>query len=124
MNNIGSHLDVISFREDPAFFNKIMPDHILQQSQHHGYVGEGSGNVGLLKSMYSKCTQYLFGAPFAQSTASVRGGMEAISLWHCCGVMEAQSALLGLAYHIILLTNPIDSLWGLGQASLLANQVQ
>ncbi|KAI4892902.1 hypothetical protein NFI96_001205 [Prochilodus magdalenae] len=34
--------DVISFREDPAFFNKIMPDHILQQSQHHGYVGEGS----------------------------------------------------------------------------------
>ncbi|KAI4872700.1 hypothetical protein NFI96_007520 [Prochilodus magdalenae] len=28
---------------DPAFFNKIMPDHILQQSQHHGYVGEGSG---------------------------------------------------------------------------------
>uniref|UniRef100_A0AAR2KXE1 Transposase Tc1-like domain-containing protein n=1 Tax=Pygocentrus nattereri TaxID=42514 RepID=A0AAR2KXE1_PYGNA len=36
-------LDVISFREDPAFFNKIKPDHILQQSQHHGYVGEGSG---------------------------------------------------------------------------------
>ncbi|KAI4884424.1 hypothetical protein NFI96_009488 [Prochilodus magdalenae] len=43
MNNICSHLDVISFREDPAFFHKIMPDHILQQSQHHGYVGEGSG---------------------------------------------------------------------------------
>ncbi|KAI4890224.1 hypothetical protein NFI96_032236, partial [Prochilodus magdalenae] len=37
--------DVISFREDPAFLNKIMPDHILQQSQHHGYVGEGSGNM-------------------------------------------------------------------------------
>ncbi|KAI4879698.1 hypothetical protein NFI96_007535 [Prochilodus magdalenae] len=37
--------DVISFREDPAFFNKIMPDHILQKSQHHGYVGEGSGVV-------------------------------------------------------------------------------
>ncbi|KAI4871603.1 hypothetical protein NFI96_006466 [Prochilodus magdalenae] len=37
--------DVISFREDPAFFNKIMPDHILQQSQHHGYVGEGSGTA-------------------------------------------------------------------------------
>ncbi|KAI4896113.1 hypothetical protein NFI96_011369, partial [Prochilodus magdalenae] len=36
-------VNVISFREDPAFFNKIMPDHILQRSQHHGYVGEGSG---------------------------------------------------------------------------------
>ena len=38
-----SHPDIISFREDPAFFNKIMPDHILHQSQHHGCVGEGSG---------------------------------------------------------------------------------
>ncbi|KAI4900603.1 hypothetical protein NFI96_003188 [Prochilodus magdalenae] len=36
--------EVLMLREDPAFFNKIMPDHILQQSQHHGYVGEGSRN--------------------------------------------------------------------------------
>ncbi len=29
------------------------------------------------------CTQYLVGAPLAQAPASVRNGMEAISLWHC-----------------------------------------
>ncbi len=29
------------------------------------------------------CTQYLVGAPLAQIPASVRCGMEAISLWHC-----------------------------------------
>ncbi len=51
------------------------------------------------------CTQYLVGAPFALITASIRRGMEVISLWHCWGGMEAQvsltvafrsSALLGL----------------------------
>ncbi len=48
-------------------------------------------------------------------TASMRRGMEAISLWHCSGVMEAQvaliaafgsSALFGLAYRIFLFTIP------------------
>ncbi len=34
------------------------------------------------------------------------------------------SALLGLVSLIFLLTIPIDSLWGSGQASLLANQAQ
>ncbi len=34
------------------------------------------------------------------------------------------SALLGLVSLIFLLTYPIDSLWGSGQASLLANQAQ
>jgi len=29
------------------------------------------------------CTQYLVGNPFAEMTASMRRGMEAISLWHC-----------------------------------------
>ncbi len=29
-----------------------------------------------------------------QITASMRRGMEAISLWHCSGVMEAQVALI------------------------------
>ena len=38
------------------------------------------------------CTQYLVGNPFAEMTASMRCGMEAISLWHCWGVMEAQDA--------------------------------
>ncbi len=40
------------------------------------------------------CTQYLVGSPFAWITASMRHGMEAISLWHCSGVMEAQVALI------------------------------
>ncbi len=81
--------------------------------------------------IYCICTQYLVGAPFALITASIRRGMEVISLWHCWGGMEAQvsltvafssSALLGLVSLIFLLTIPIDSLWGSGQASLLANQ--
>ncbi len=61
------------------------------------------------------CIQYLVGPPFAWITASIRRGMEAISLWHCSGVMEAQvalivafrsSALLGLVSLIFLLTIP------------------
>ncbi len=61
------------------------------------------------------CTQYLVGPPFAWITASMQCGMEAISLWHCSGVMEAQvawiaafmsSALLGLVSLIFLLTIP------------------
>ncbi len=41
--------------------------------------------IGLLESMsiYCICTQYLVGAPFALITASMRRGMEVISLWHC-----------------------------------------
>ncbi len=35
--------DVVSFREDLAFSNMTMPDHILHQLQHHGCVEEGSG---------------------------------------------------------------------------------
>ncbi len=59
------------------------------------------------------CTQYLVGLPFAWITASMRRGMESISLWHCSSVMEAQvaliaafrsSALLGLVSLIFLLT--------------------
>ncbi len=69
---------------------------------------------------------YLVGAPFALITASIRRGMEVISLWHCWGGMEAQvaliaafrsSALLGLVSLIFRLTSS-------GQASLLANQAQ
>ena len=73
-------------------------------------------NVGQLKSMNMESmsmysTQYLVGAPFAWITAAMRRGMESISLWHCSGVMRAQvalivafssSALLGLAYRILL----------------------
>ncbi len=63
--------------------------------------------------IYCICTQYLVEAPFALITASIRRGMEVISLWHCWGGMEAQvsltvafssSALLGLVSLIFLLT--------------------
>ncbi len=43
--------------------------------------------------IYCICTQYLVGAPFALITASIRRGMEVISLWHCWGGMEAQVSL-------------------------------
>ncbi len=79
------------------------------------------------------CPQYLVGPLFAWITASMRRGMEIISLWHCWGVMEAQvaliaafrsSALLGLCLSSSSWQYPIDSLWGSGPASLLANQAQ
>ncbi len=63
--------------------------------------------------IYCICIQYLVGAPFALITASIRRGMEVISLWHCSGGMEAQvsltvafrsSALLGLVSLLFLLT--------------------
>ncbi len=63
--------------------------------------------------IYCICTQYLVGAPFALITASIRRGMEVISLWHCWSGMEAQvsltvafssSALFGLLFLIFLLT--------------------
>ncbi len=65
--------------------------------------------------IYCICTQYLLGAPFALITASIRRGMEVISLWHCWGGMEAQvsltvafssSAFFGLLFLIFLLTIP------------------
>ncbi len=58
---------------------------------------------------------YLPRLPNPPITASMRRGMEAISLWHCSGVMEAQaaliaafrsSALFGLESLIFLLTIP------------------
>ncbi len=54
----------------------------------------------------------LVGAPFVLITASIRRGMEVISLWHCWGGMEAQvsltvafssSAFFGLLFLIFLL---------------------
>ncbi len=49
--------------------------------------------VGLLESMfiYCICTQYLVGAPFTLITASIRRGMEVISLWHCWGCTPSAS---------------------------------
>ncbi len=65
--------------------------------------------------IYCIYTQYLVWAPFALITASIRRGMEVISLWHCWGGMEAQvsltvafssSAFFGLLFLISLLTIP------------------
>ncbi len=65
--------------------------------------------------IYFICTQYLVGAPFALITASIRRGVEVISLWHCWGGVEAQvsltvafssSAFFGLLLLIFLLTIP------------------
>ncbi len=89
--------------------------------------------VGLLESMfiYCICTQYLEGAPFALITASIRRGMEVISLWHCWGGMEAQVSLTLPSAHLHFLVScfsfsswqyPIDSLWGSSLVSLLAHQ--
>ncbi len=72
-------------------------------------------NARLLKICSFLCTRYLVGPPFAWITASMRRGMEAISPWHCSGVMEVQvalkatfrsSALLGPVSLIFLLTIP------------------
>jgi len=49
-------------------------------------------NVRLLKSMFIS-NHSIFG-PFAWITASMQRGMEAISLWHCSGWMEAQVSLI------------------------------
>ncbi len=65
--------------------------------------------------IYCICTQYLVGSPFALITASIRRGMEVISLWHCWGGVEDQvsltvafssSAFFGLLFLIFLLTIP------------------
>ncbi len=65
--------------------------------------------------IYCICSQYLVGAPFALITASIRRGMEGISLWHCWGGLEAQlsltvafssSAFFGLLFLIFFLTVP------------------
>ncbi len=75
-----------------------------------------SGKYANLLYMYS----ILVGAPFALITASIRRGMEVISLWHCWGGMEAQVSLTWpsaiciflVLFRIFLLTTHIDSLWG------------
>ncbi len=76
--------------------------------------------------IYYICTQYLVGAPFAFIAASIRRGMEVISLctaevvWKprfILTVAFSSSAFFGLLILIFLLTRS-------GQVSLLANQAQ
>ncbi len=82
-------------------------------------------------SIYCICTQCLVGAPFALITASIRRGVEVISLCHCWGGMEAQvsltvafssSAVLVSWFSFSSWQQPIDCLWGSGLVSLLASQ--
>ncbi len=63
----------------------------------------------------------------------MRRGMEAISMWHGSGGMEAQVGfdnslqvicIVGPSGSHLPLDNTPDYLWGSGQASLLANQAQ
>ncbi len=55
---------------------------------------------------------YLVGAPFALITASIRRGMEVISLWHCWGGMEAWVALIaGLQVICIVGSGVSSSSW-------------
>ncbi len=70
-----------------------------------------SGKYVNLLYMYS----VLGRGSFCLITASIRRGMEVISLWHCCGGMESQvsltvafssSAFFGLLFLIFLLTIP------------------
>ncbi len=52
--------------------------------------------------IYSICTQYLVGFPFALITASIRRGMEVISLWHCAPNERLNDSLNKTAYHLHL----------------------
>ncbi len=102
----------LSFNKNPPIHSQqIRILHKTNKKKHFEWI------VGLLESMfiYCLCTQYLVGAPFALITASIRRGMEVISLWHCWGGMEAQvsltvtfssSAFFGFLFLIFLLTIP------------------
>ncbi len=78
--------------------------------------------------MYIYCiwTQYLVGAPFALITASIRRGMEEISLWHCWGGMKPRFLWQWPSAHLHFLVSCfsfsswqylIDYLWTTGQQS-------
>ncbi len=56
--------------------------------------------------IYCICTQYLAGAPFALITASIRRGMEVISLWHCWGGLQFIFIILSLVFHFTLDNTP------------------
>ncbi len=71
--------------------------------------------VDLQVSMFIYCMYSILGRGSFCFTASIRRGMEVISLWHCWGGMEAQvsltvafssSAFFGLSFLIFLLTIP------------------
>ncbi len=81
--------------------------------------------------IYCICTQYLVGAPFSLITASIRRGMEVISLWHCWGGMKPRFLWQWPSAHLHFLVfcfsfsswqYPIDSRWASGLVSLLASQ--
>ncbi len=63
--------------------------------------------------IYCTCTQYLVGAPFALITASIRRGMEVISLWHCWGC---------ICFSFSSWQYPTDSVWGSGDVGFQKTQ--
>ncbi len=63
--------------------------------------------------IYCICTQYLVGAPFALITASIRRGMEVISLWHCWGC---------ICFSFSSWQYPTDSVWGSGDVGFQKTQ--
>ncbi len=80
--------------------------------------------------IYCICTQYLVGAPFALITASIRRGMEVISLWHCWGGVKPRFLWQWPSAHLHFLVSCfsfsswqylIDSLCS-GLVSLLGSQ--
>ncbi len=100
-------------------FNKSPPIHYLNKLEYFIRPTRKTFLVNRWPSesmfIYCICTQYLVGAPFALITASIRRGMEVISLWHCWGGMEAQvsltvafssSAFFGLLFLSFFLTIP------------------
>ncbi len=52
--------------------------------------------------IYCICTQYLVGSLFALITASIRRGMEVISLWHCWGGSEKITEINELFHNILI----------------------
>ncbi len=69
---------------------------------------------------YCICTQYLLGAPFALITASIRHGMEVISLWHCCHFVFSVS----LCHFVLVYIESFISIQALFTSSLMSLSYQ
>ncbi len=85
-------------------------------NQKNGFVNQKSSSS--LKYV-DLCTQHLVGAALAQTPASVKCGMEAISLWLCWGTIEPSARLYCRIDCLSFFSwrYPIDYIWGSGQAS-------
>ncbi len=87
-----------------AFFSWNFDDYGLQIMKTQNWVSQKNRilhNINKKRIFYTEmsdfwkvcsflCTQYLVGPPFAWITASMQRGIEAISPWHCSGVMKTR----------------------------------